>query len=541
MSNGFYDVELPDGTLIEGVPEGTTKAQLISKLSKNGMDVSGLTRTQKQATPAPQDVMQPQKTKTSRFKALADTYAQGATFGLGDELSAGLATALSYPTYAALGIEEDKGLKERYQDFLGSQRQDIQQAREDYPAQSFATEMLGAVGTGGGLAKGAAKLAPKAALAAKTFAAANPLKAAAATAAATGGAYGFGTGEGGLAQRAKTAGISAGISAPLGPLGSKLARGITSKLAGKGAKAGTKEFDDLTGSEKLRKQAGKLYKLASKKGGRLKAGPTQKLLQQIEETTAPQSNVELTLRGQNKIAASLDTLKKQLADGADFEDLRSLEVTLGEMANDNVVAATGKLNAAGNTLKNAQQAVKKFIDKVSDDDVIGGKAAFALKRKADQKWKQSLKLNEVEKVVTRAQLQEQPSTGLRSGLRTFLANPKRTRSFSKEELKLMRKAAELDPITGALRMAGSRLAPLAASSAGFGAYGADPVTLAILGGAYGVSALARKGADTRQLAKINALQQLVSGAQKVKPTVDPALIFKPAFQAGAYTGMAQGE
>lgn len=536
MANGFYDVELPDGTLIEGVPEGTTKAQLISKLSKSGMDVSGLTSTQKQ--PA---AIQQEAPKTSRAKALADTFAQGATFGLGDELSAGLAAALSYPTYAALGMKEDKSLKERYQDFLGSQREDIAQAREDYPAQSLATEMLGAIGTGGGLAKGASKLAPKATLAAKTFAAANPLKAAAATAGATGGAYGFGTGEGGLAERAKSAGISAGISAPLGPLGSKIARGITSKLAGKGAKAGAKEAEDLTGSEKLRKQAGKLYKLASKKGGKLKPEPTQKLLQQIEGVTAPKSGVELTLKGQSKIASSLDTLKKQLEDGADFEDLRSLEVTLGEMANDNVVAATGKLNAAGNTLKNAQQTVKKFIDKVSDKDVIGGKTAFALKRKADQKWKQSLKLNEVERVVTRANLQEQPSTGLRSGLRTILANPKRTRQFSKEELKLMRKAAELDPVTGALRMAGSRLAPLAASSAGFGAYGMDPAALAILGGTYGASALARGAANARQLAKVNALQKLIEGTQKAKPNVDPALIFRPAYQAGAFTGMAQGE
>lgn len=36
------DVRLPDGTLIQGVPEGTTKAQLIEKLQAKGFDVSGL-------------------------------------------------------------------------------------------------------------------------------------------------------------------------------------------------------------------------------------------------------------------------------------------------------------------------------------------------------------------------------------------------------------------------------------------------------------------------------------------------------------------
>lgn len=36
------DVELPDGTVIEDVPEGTTKAQLMAKLKANGYDVSKL-------------------------------------------------------------------------------------------------------------------------------------------------------------------------------------------------------------------------------------------------------------------------------------------------------------------------------------------------------------------------------------------------------------------------------------------------------------------------------------------------------------------
>src|SRR6267378_986954 len=33
------DVQLPDGTVIKGIPEGTTKAQLAEKLKANGRDV----------------------------------------------------------------------------------------------------------------------------------------------------------------------------------------------------------------------------------------------------------------------------------------------------------------------------------------------------------------------------------------------------------------------------------------------------------------------------------------------------------------------
>lgn len=45
------DVRLPDGTLIRGVPEGTTRAQLVEKLRNNGYDTSGLEATSTTATP----------------------------------------------------------------------------------------------------------------------------------------------------------------------------------------------------------------------------------------------------------------------------------------------------------------------------------------------------------------------------------------------------------------------------------------------------------------------------------------------------------
>lgn len=49
------NVELPDGTIIEGVPEGTTKAQLVQKLTANGMNV-------------PAEWMAPKPTVGSMFK-----------------------------------------------------------------------------------------------------------------------------------------------------------------------------------------------------------------------------------------------------------------------------------------------------------------------------------------------------------------------------------------------------------------------------------------------------------------------------------------
>jgi hypothetical protein len=48
------DVKLPDGTILRGVPEGTTKADLVTKLKANGYDTSGI----EPATTITQDIKQ---------------------------------------------------------------------------------------------------------------------------------------------------------------------------------------------------------------------------------------------------------------------------------------------------------------------------------------------------------------------------------------------------------------------------------------------------------------------------------------------------
>ncbi len=44
------DVRLPDGTILQNVPDGTTKAQLMEKLSANGYDIGKLTPVETTAT-----------------------------------------------------------------------------------------------------------------------------------------------------------------------------------------------------------------------------------------------------------------------------------------------------------------------------------------------------------------------------------------------------------------------------------------------------------------------------------------------------------
>ena len=62
------DVRLPDGTIVRNVPEGTTKEQLLNKLSANGHDVSSLSSV----PVATQQQSQPMRINTDRLSSLPE-------------------------------------------------------------------------------------------------------------------------------------------------------------------------------------------------------------------------------------------------------------------------------------------------------------------------------------------------------------------------------------------------------------------------------------------------------------------------------------
>lgn len=194
------DVRMPDGTVITGVPEGTTKEQLVQKLrASRGNTTAGL----------------------------IGKIGQGATFGLADELQAGLFAAPRALGNLIAG-KEDASIGSAYNQLLESQRANLAAAQEQYPVASGVAELAGGLGTLGGIgagtklgravySAGAKGLAPAAATKlGKAANLASKVGIGAGTGAATVGAYGFGTGEGGLGERLNEAQSSAVLGATVG-------------------------------------------------------------------------------------------------------------------------------------------------------------------------------------------------------------------------------------------------------------------------------------------------------------------------------------
>lgn len=230
-------VRMPDGTVIDNIPEGTPKAQLEDKLRANNMwrsewDVAPT----EQSTPAQVAPSTPPPTPNSvdpdakQWRGNLNKILQGASFGFSDEILAGL----SAPALAGISqlTDNPRSIGQMYSEARDLMRDDMQLAEENSPATALAAEIGGGLLTGGALVSMGKKAAPKAMQALANYASRNPRKAGAALGGVTGGLYGLGTAEGDdRVDSALEAGL---IGVPFGFAGGALSR----YLSGRGVGAG---------------------------------------------------------------------------------------------------------------------------------------------------------------------------------------------------------------------------------------------------------------------------------------------------------------
>lgn len=130
------DVRLPDGTVIQGVPEGTTRAELIERMRRNGYDVSGLSDQPPEVRSEPSAMagMLPPGAETAPTEArtlpeqlsavsqgippMARQFAKGATFSNYDRLSA-LARSIAGEVNYEQALKEEVGKTEQAAKAIG--------------------------------------------------------------------------------------------------------------------------------------------------------------------------------------------------------------------------------------------------------------------------------------------------------------------------------------------------------------------------------------------------------------------------------------
>lgn len=153
-------------------------------------------------------------------KGAAIAYPKGMTLGFSDEIKAALAAPMIRGYGAVTGTGSTGSLSGDYEQALNIARQQEQQAAEEAPVGSFLGELAGGIGTSIGAASklGGTQLAK--------LATTSPIRTAAGVGGVSGGIYGFGTGEEGIKERLRQAGVSGLLGAGLGGAGSYVGKKI---------------------------------------------------------------------------------------------------------------------------------------------------------------------------------------------------------------------------------------------------------------------------------------------------------------------------
>ena len=420
--------------------------------------------------------------KESLKRTLFDQGLQGATFGFADEVSDVVGAAIATPF-------TDQSFGDLHSDAraLTKERQDRQ--FEQRPIASIGAQAAGGIATGA--AGAATKLGGRAANSLRGGNLGARIAKGSATGALSGAAYGAGTAQDGeRLDGARSGGIGGAVLGGAIPsVGALARRAIPSK-------------NPVT-SETIKIQAQEAYKRAESVGGTLKTELTDNFLSKLDDFK-PQTEAGRLLGGDSASTKIIDRLKGLNGRELTLDAVQEIDEFLGEAIDSQM--ELGRLNKQGKKLMDVQNAFRGLIEDASVNDIKGGKEGFEALKEGRKLWSQSLKLRDVERIIQRAEMTDNPATAIKSGFRTLADNPKRMRGFSPEEQKLIKKAAQSGVITDGLRTLGSRLIPIGVgvSNAGLGTTAA----------AAAASTASRGAASRVQLSKANKLARAISGGQQ---------------------------
>lgn len=429
---------------------------------------------------------------------------QGATFGLADEITAGLMTPIEMGVRAFRGDDAGSGFGERvsnaYGAVLDDQRGQLSAAREAHPGMAVAGDVAGAMATGGQLMRGGATL----------LSGAQPTYASmagrgAAEGALYGAAHGFGAGEG-AKDRATGAAMGAGIGAITG--------GAFGAYGARGAQRGAEQT--IPSTDALRQQANALYQQADQAGVVVNPRPYSSMVDDLVGNMQ-RTGIDPTIHP--KATAALNRLVQARDQPLRLQDIDTLRRVVGSAAK----------SVDPDERRIASMMIDRmddFIDKLGPQDVSGGDVRSAAQaiRQARDLWSRFRKGEVVENLAERAGVRGSNFSGsgqenaLRSEFRTLSRNPKKMRGFSADEKAAIKRVAQGGPVENAARALG-RFAPTGVVSTGLsGGMGyavGGPVGSAALMGA----GLAGRGAATAMTRRNAALASALirSGGQMPSP------------------------
>lgn len=208
----------------------------------------------------------------------------------------------------------------------------------------------------------------------------------------------------------------------------------------------------------------KAYKKADDLGGSLKPQFRDKFIDDISKILPKEERIT---SGKDVIDDVLETMGQRRGEPITLRGAQEIDEQLGGLI-DKEFGLKG-LSKEGRTLQNIQTTFREGVEGATPAMVSGGNEGFAALKEGRKLWSASRRLKDVERILERAELIDNPATAIKTGFRNLVTNPKKVRGFSKKEVALMKKAAKTGVVSDLFRVTlGSRLIPIVTAGAGGG-------------------------------------------------------------------------
>jgi lysozyme len=462
-------------------------------------------RSRRASAPMPQEA---ELTASDGVAGAIQGVAQGASWGAGDELLAGLSALGAYgldklQVDRLLGGEVDKSLGQYYDSASSRYSGQVKEAAKKTPGLFLAGNVVGAVGTGGALAPTKAATAIGNSL--RTGGVGARIAKGYAAGAASMGAANIATGEGDIIDRAKNAGFDElSLRNPLltgGGLGGLIpgvgatVRGTIDGIknaAGGAAARGAGQLDEALGA--IRETANAAYAQMRQSGATLKPLAGAQVIDDLTQALKASGPLNKKIHGQTlSVVKDLKALAKKGQLG--LEEIDQYRQLFGDLAGD----FNNKANAR--TAGILRDAIDDSLDGLSDGAFsAGSKDALGALKEGRAAFARSRKFETVADIVKKS---DGDANYVKRELTKLLNNPKKVRGFNTDERKALAEAAKLGGGEALLKIAGKFGFDTARLGAGAGAI-MGSAGGAALGGASGAAIVPAIGTGARYGQKLLA-------------------------------------
>lgn len=263
-----------------------------------------------------------------------------------------------------------------------------------------------------------------------------------------------------LEKTGEGAAMGAAFGAGLGALGEGVravtgAAKNTGKQIYKGFKAPEVEQLEAIGNE-IRQTSSGLYNQVKESGATFKPDAVRIVINDIDKAvkeggTLFKTNHPKTLSLLSEIKKDI-AIKQKAGQSISLPELDEYRKAISNAVQD-TIGMTGKVNDDGRRLTKAIGAIDNFLNNSQPEKVLqsGNPEAFNLYKQAKGEWQRYSKFDAVQNIIKKA---DGDPNRLKTLVKNFVDNPKKTSGFNKMELEALKKASENSNAEGIFKAIG---------------------------------------------------------------------------------------